>query len=201
MGDSMGGLALSLILVLGGLGMVAGALLGVPIWGYWHHTAATNLQALGRAGHHTPAAHVYWWFVPFANLWMPYRTTKELVVHSHPDNEGLPIGGFDPALDDAEEATAPLVGTLPLWWGLHLVSNILTNAAGRMDRTSQRGSDLSFVNDSMTTLSALAVGVDLAGTLLGLGAVVLYLRIVRQVTADQEELASSMDTAPTGYAG
>jgi hypothetical protein len=46
----------------------------VPLFAVWVHRMQANTFALGIVGlRYTPAWAVGWYFVPVANLWMPYR--------------------------------------------------------------------------------------------------------------------------------
>lgn len=44
----------------------------------WLYGAHANLGSFGRASRFKPSATVYWWFVPLANLFMPYRVTSDV---------------------------------------------------------------------------------------------------------------------------
>ena len=44
----------------------------------WLYGAHTNLSVFGRSSRFKTAATVYWWFVPIANLFMPYQVVAEL---------------------------------------------------------------------------------------------------------------------------
>jgi hypothetical protein len=44
----------------------------------WSWRAAKNVRALGKRGlRFTPFTTVAWWFIPFANFYMPYRAIRE----------------------------------------------------------------------------------------------------------------------------
>ena len=53
-------------------------------WVLWQYRAHANLRGLGR-GHldHRPWA-IGWWFVPIANLWMPFKVVREVWKASEP---------------------------------------------------------------------------------------------------------------------
>ncbi len=85
--------------------------------GRWIFRAAWNLRHLGaKRLEYTPGWSVGWYFVPFANLVMPFRAMREIWLASH-----------EPAR--WREAS---VGTLTLWWTLWLAGNILGNISFRM---------------------------------------------------------------------
>ena len=51
----------------------------VPLFAIWVHRMQANSFALGILGlRYTPAWAVGWFFVPVANLWMPYRVMQEM---------------------------------------------------------------------------------------------------------------------------
>jgi hypothetical protein len=83
-------------------------------WLLWQYRAHTNLRALGASGlSYSPGWAVGWWFIPFANVVMPYLTVRELWKASDPD-----VG----AVDWKARGGAAIVG---VWWGLRLVAQAL----------------------------------------------------------------------------
>src|SRR2546423_1377035 len=51
----------------------------------WMHRAYRNLPAVGAHGlKFTPAQAVWWWFVPVASYWQPYRVVREIWQRSGP---------------------------------------------------------------------------------------------------------------------
>jgi len=107
---------LLMLLGLGAILLLVIMVFSLPIWGYWHYHAGQNLEILGREGlAYGPAGHIGWWFVPFANLIVPYRCMAELYRRSRPGDE---IG--------------PVPSRMPTWWGCWLGSNIATNIANRI---------------------------------------------------------------------
>lgn len=86
--------------------IVLGTLLTMIAFGWWILRAGNNLLALGYEDlSYTPAARIWWFLVPFANLVIPYFAMRELWNASH--------GKAD--LED----TPPLVA---IWWGAWLLS-------------------------------------------------------------------------------
>jgi hypothetical protein len=61
-----------------GLGLAYLGLMGMALvtWLIWQRRAHANVAAFG-GGHFTPRA-IFWWLVPVASLFMPYRAVKEL---------------------------------------------------------------------------------------------------------------------------
>ncbi|MEA2580780.1 MAG: hypothetical protein QOE83_1672 [Actinomycetota bacterium] len=84
------------------LGMVGTAT--TIVWLVWQHRSQTDLFAAGVQGlEFTPGWTVGWWFIPFANFVMPYRTMRELWRRS-----------------GAAEAEGPgSERPLRIWWGLY----------------------------------------------------------------------------------
>lgn len=78
----------------------------------WIYRANANAHAIGDGMTVSPAWSIGWFFVPSANLFMPYQAMKETWRESHE------AAGMD------EEAGAAL---LPWWWGLWIGSNVLNN--------------------------------------------------------------------------
>ena len=101
---------------LAGVGMLGAMLLALPFWLAWHYQAGRNLEVLGREDlAHGPVGHAGWWFVPFANLIMPYRCMQELYIRSQPGDE-----------------MAPPPELFSIWWGCWLGSNIASNLSNRL---------------------------------------------------------------------
>jgi hypothetical protein len=80
--------------------------------GRWIYRTNDNAHCLSTGMTITPGWAVGWFFVPFANLVMPYQAMKETWRESH-EAAGL-----------FEEVESPL---LPWWWGLWIASNVLAN--------------------------------------------------------------------------
>lgn len=157
---------ISLFLIIGVIALadVGARLIGLPVWLYWHVAAARNLRALGhRHLDHSPASHAWWWFVPFANLVMPYRATSELVGASIVDEP-----------DDFPAAP----DSMPAWWGLWLAGNILSNISLRMS-----------LNPGMEEVGAVA---ELISTPLSTGATTLYITYVLAVDRGQTRQAAKL---------
>jgi len=76
----------------------------------WIYRASANAHALSADMTIRPGWAVGWFFVPFANLVMPYQAMKETWRESHE------------AAGRYEEAQSPIVGW---WWGLWICGNVL----------------------------------------------------------------------------
>lgn len=87
------------------------------------HRAHRNLRPLGAKGlPYSPGWAVGAWFIPFANLFIPFRITKELWTKSDP--EAAEFG-----LLNSDSTVSSFFG---VWWGFWVASNIVTNAATRL---------------------------------------------------------------------
>lgn len=85
-----------------------GAAIAVPMW---IHRCYRNLPALGSRGHLSPAWAAAGWFVPIANLVLPYLTVREVWIASTPRGR----------------LTAALVAA---WWAVWLAAWALRLANG-----------------------------------------------------------------------
>jgi len=84
------------------------------LWLIWQHRSHTNLRALGAANlKYSPGWAVGWWFVPFANVVMPYLTMRELWKASDPE-----AGSVDWMVRRA----TPILG---LWWAARIIMQVL----------------------------------------------------------------------------
>lgn len=138
-----------------GLASAAQVLLGV----------SANLHAMGMEMlEFNPGSMIWWWFVPCANLFIPFKAMRELELRSGP--EGLEA--------DLSDAQSPL---LPAWWGCWVISGILGRAAMRM------GTDGPI---------ELGVFVDLANAAVIITCGVLAILVVRRVQALHTQKHASM---------
>lgn len=93
------------------LSLVITAVLGLV----WTFRVAWNVRHLGAKGFDSsPAMSVGWYFVPFANLVMPYRALRQVYSAS-----------MDPA--GWKDEARPIVAT---WWWLIILSGVLSKVGG-----------------------------------------------------------------------
>ncbi|HST53422.1 MAG TPA: DUF4328 domain-containing protein [Pyrinomonadaceae bacterium] len=145
----------------------------------WIHRAYANLPALGNP---KPALkHSPWWavgsfFVPFANLVIPYRAVKEVWSKSDPtvstDYYVAP-----------QEASAPLV--MSLWWAFWLISNFVNNAAFRLRLEAKSAQQF-----------LVAAYLDLFGSLLLVPAAAFAISVVREINNRQDERSKRVNYLP-----
>jgi Domain of unknown function (DUF4328) len=144
----------------------------VVLFCMWLYRAAQNLTALGnprQAVEYSPGWAVGSFFVPFVNLVVPYRATKEVWAKSAPevttDNYVAP-----------HEPSAPAY--MKLWWAFWLVSIFVNNAAGRM-----------YLRADTPSQMQTAAWLDLCGEILDIPAAFLAIAVVRGIDRRQEERA------------
>ena len=107
----------TLLLILLGLltiGRFAVFVLTAIAYLVWLHRAYSNLNPLGAMGlEYTPGMAVGGWFIPFANLVIPYKVVKETWQESDPL--------IAEPVEDWQQSGAP--GWLAAWWGCWLAGN------------------------------------------------------------------------------
>jgi hypothetical protein len=140
----------------------------------WFYRASKNLPALGSVRlAYTPGWAVGGFFVPFLNLVRPLQVMREVWHCSDPS--GLER---DAALDAF--STRNRLGTPPLvgwWWACFLLSNIVGNAAARIQFSSKPSPDLIQVAGVLSVVSDL----------LDIPAALLAIRLVGRIASWQVE--------------
>ena len=111
---------IEMIEILAGLGTMLAVILAAVFFLVWLHRSVRNLEPLNVEGYpYTPGWAVGWWFIPFANMVMPYLAVHRLWKASVPGFMG------------EHWKDVPVNPMLPVWWALWLVSNIAANVALR----------------------------------------------------------------------
>ncbi|MDX1449197.1 MAG: DUF4328 domain-containing protein [Acidimicrobiia bacterium] len=114
-------------------------------WLMWQHRAQSNLRRWRPDARTTPGWAVGWWFIPFANLFMPYRTMRELWQGS-----------------TSQGALSEPSTRISLWWVAYLGSNGLISASAFViDQTSSlqefiTSTQLAMAGHAVTIAAALA---------------------------------------------
>jgi hypothetical protein len=158
--------------ILVGLLAIGVSIATIVLFLLWFHRVARNLAPLGvRNQQYSPGWAVGSWFVPFANLFVPYRIAKEIWVKSDTNTETY---GFL-----TSESTVP--GFMGVWWGFWIVSNIAQNAATRLSFRASSPADL-------TTSEWVSIGAEL----LSIIAAIFVLQVIKDITARQEESATRL---------
>ncbi len=162
-----------------GIGAVA-SLVGVTVvvvWLIWQHHATANLWARGFPGLSTsPGWAVGWWFVPFANLVLPFLSVRELDRRSTGDGRDRGSGA-----------------ALGWWWAAYLLATlgpavafigVFTSQVSRWVDAVDRGQGMI---DMTSVMRELAVW-TLAGAILRVAAAVLAMQVVWRITRAQEDV-------------
>jgi hypothetical protein len=145
----------------------------------WLHRASKNLRALGNPGQRiefTPGWAVGWFFIPFANLVMPYKAVREVWEKSDPNVRTGDDFMF------ARPSSAPL---LLGWWVTFIASNVAGNISGRLIADAHTDAALRFT-----------AGVDLIASLLAVVAAALAILVVRDIDRRQAERARHVTYVP-----
>ncbi len=145
----------------------------------WLHRASKNVPALGNPKskvEFTPGWAVGWFFIPLANLVMPYRAVREVWEKS------------DPAVRSESDVmfTPPSSGGLLLaWWVCWIASNVVSNIAVRLQA------------DAHTYDAARSVaGVVIFSDLIDILAAVLALLVVSGLDRRQRERSRHVTYLP-----
>lgn len=134
-------------------------------WCIWQHRAQRNLRDLGRTGLRiTPGWAVGWWFVPVANLFMPFVGVGELWKASAPEGDGAAW---------SRTASWPVIGW---WWACWIAAKPLGWIA-RFMRTTEDPRTVVAANYWWMVSSALTVV-----------AAILAILVVRSVIERQKAL-------------
>jgi Domain of unknown function (DUF4328) len=143
----------------------------------WFWRAAKNNQALGRLNpRFRPGWAIGCWFVPLANLVLPVLVAQELWKGSESTR---PRG--DPAW--REEPSSPLVWS---WWGLYLAGGVAVGVASVYGPSVIDEADVDFRAANMWTM---------VSTIAFIGAAVLAIYVVRQLTENQEHCLRAQQQA------
>lgn len=129
----------------------------------------------------TPGWAAGWFFVPFANLFKPYRAMREIYQASDPDRD-----------DDADESALLSLhwsnGSAPtqmkLWWGSWILMSFLDNASFR----------LSFRGDATSKATAAWLGVG--GAAVAVPCTVLVIWLVLEIEDRQARRHARRSGAP-----
>ena len=148
------------------------------LWCVWQFRAQSNLHAMGVGSlRFTPGWAVGWWFIPLANIVMPYRAMRELWQASEPGAG---------AVDWKMVRPSPLLG---VWWAAWLLGRYVlpTVAFGFSNETI----------DGLIARSWLFIGTEVAI----IAAAILAILVLRGIEVRQEakfERTSSWAVTPAG---
>lgn len=157
------------------------------VWLIWQHQATANLWARAEPGMRTtPGWAVGWWFIPVANLWMPFVAMRELDRRSM-GREAAPRSGA-------------LVG---VWWLVWVAAWLLPAvvlfgvALPTMIDWAETVPQSATVVDFSPVLRAVAPWALAWGVLQCLAALLAFLVVARIDEAQAEMFAVPASAAPT----
>lgn len=146
----------------------------IALFCMWLHRVVRNMPALGAWDPRwSPAGAVGRCFIPILNLAHPMSGTLEAWRGSDPGRRSI-----DAAARKKLRPPTLIVG----WWTLWLIGNWITFIATRM----------SFSNDTAT--QSAGAFIDIVGSILVMGAAVLAVLVVRDVTARQDRKSELIGT-------
>lgn len=132
----------------------------IIVFCFWIPRMARNARALGATGMKiSPRWAVGWFFIPIANLVMPYKAMKEIWKASN-----------DPAAWESVKRGA----VLPWWWAMFLISGALGNLEARLGFAAKTLEQIKAAT-SVAIVSDVAFAIACAVTLM----------LVRQIQAMQ----------------
>lgn len=140
----------------------------------WLYRAHENLAVFGvhkRQLQYSSGWAVGSFFVPFANLVIPYRAITEVWRKSLANQESM-FGEVSPP------------GFFPLWWGLWIVTGVLDQLYFRLSWREEVPSD-----------ATEAIGA--IGSVLGIIAALMAVKVVREIQRQQVETSKAIPTQPT----
>lgn len=146
----------------------------VVVFLMWLYRAHENLAAFGvhkRQLQYSSGWAVGSFFVPFANLVIPYRAISEVWRKSLPNQESM-FGEVSPP------------GFFPVWWGLWIATGILDQLYFRLSWREEVPSD-----------ATEAIGA--IGSVLGIFAALMAVKVVREIQRQQVETSKAIPPQPT----
>lgn len=144
----------------------------------WLYRAHYNLQFL-KPGvlNFSSGWAVGWWFIPIANLFMPFKAVREVWSESDPDVSD------EPEIFSATFQSAPTY--MAFWWGTWIISNVLENISGRL-----------YDPDTLDNLSSFGT-LSIFSGILGIVAASLAIMLVMDITNRQEKRYGAIGTITT----
>jgi hypothetical protein len=167
-GGGLSGTALiaDLLLLAFLLAYVASYILAVVFFCRWVHRVVRNMPALGAWDPRwSPAGAVGRCFIPILNLVHPMSGTLEAWRGSDPGRRWINV---------TERKAMRVPGLIIGWWALWLIGSWVSSVGGRLSNN----------NDARTAASG--DWISIAGSLLLVGAAILAIFVVREVTARQD---------------
>ncbi len=164
---------------LGFLSMALAGLLGmatiaiyvatVVVFLMWLYRASNNIAAFGKRTQSSAGWAVGSFFVPIANLFVPYQAVKDIWNKSEPTGADTTAFSFSPP------------GFFPAWWGFWIASNIASNIYFRMTWRE-------------APIEGTAI-VGIISEILTIAAATFAIQVVREIDRRQEERARNLPQA------
>lgn len=134
--------------IIGGLQLALFAACGTAIL-MWIYRACRNVRVKSPQMGITPGASIGWYFVPFANYWMPYTAMREIWLETA-------VQAGMPASSDR--------GLLQTWWALFIARSLFgavvlvaTSKAEGIDELISANTSIAWINVSTVALCAVFV--------------------------------------------
>lgn len=123
-----------------GMVLLASSFLCVVVSAMWLHAVSAELAARGDEMRHSPISAWGWYFLPVANLILPFRAMQEIWRHA--------VGGTDPLL--------------VRWWSAWIVGNMAMSAAARFDTMGGADTRLGVALDAVGVAALFVAGLCFA---------------------------------------
>ncbi len=144
-----------------GVAQTLAYIVSVVLVAMWIHRAHANLHDRGYEGlAFTPGWAVGWYFIPFANLVMPFKAMREL---------------WHATFGTADRYDAPAPTDITLWWTFWIVGNIISSISTRLS--------LGAMDDATFRMSS-TIGV--VSSILTIACAFKLIGLIRDITAGQE---------------
>lgn len=162
-----------------GLGFILIAIATAVLTSIWMYRATDNLRSVGLPRLRVnPAMAAAWWYVPFANLAMPFVAMTQIFKGSKHHAVGQ---------RDGQWMNESMSWMLPAWWTLWILSNFIANMTIRM----------TFKDETLTDMAETA-RVEIGASILSIAAASLLILIVRQVSSWQSSTSTGLSPFSTG---
>lgn len=167
LGDNPAGFAIALVIFLLGVFELIVYVTTVVFFAVWLYRAYDNLRVFNRTGlDYSPSLAVGSFFIPFANLVIPYRAVREVWQKSGVPEETM-LGLTDPP------------ARFPIWWMFWILASFAGNISMRVS-----------LNDNVPHTTAAIVSIG-ASALFLLAAVFAFL-VVDAIDRRQEDTAEKL---------
>jgi hypothetical protein len=144
----------------------------------WMHRAYRNLPALGAQRlAMTPSWAVGWWFVPFANLVMPYQSTAEIWRYSDPRQA-----------NKLRKSASVLVA---VWWGAFLVRGCSYQIASFLAKSTAMGRPTVASLENATTMKMITYAIEMV-------AAIIAIALVNEIDQNQKSMNQLVQSAEQG---